>query len=417
MDKPIPAFYACYLLRSTIRHASLYVGSTPNPVRRLKQHNGEVKGGAVKTSRDSLRPWEMALLVTGFPSKIAALQFEWAWQNTHITRHISSTARISRTKQTSKSRISPKTGRARKRPPRPRLCLTDRLANLHLLLGARSFERWPLRVTFYAEDVWRVWTRWINQHLEHEGGNGLRDGIWVGLDAQTQANPSDQQQEPNTNPPPPTGIPALDITHQSLKPHLAKSLALLSSPSAKICTLCAHPLPPSGASTLVCPTSSCTSTTHLSCLASHFHATQHDTAPILPTDGSCPSCAAPLEWHALVRELSLRMRGEKEMQALFKPVRGKKRKGESEVVAEQEEEESEDEIGAKPLMEAEEEDDVWHLLSESESEGGDVVAAAPQDAVGKAPAFRKPRGVKGRKGKSSGPEVVVEDSDEAEIVA
>lgn len=74
--KPIPVFYVCYLLRSSIRHASLYIGSTPDPARRLAQHNGATKGGAKRTARGNLRPWEMVILVEGFMSRVGALQFE-----------------------------------------------------------------------------------------------------------------------------------------------------------------------------------------------------------------------------------------------------------------------------------------------------------------------------------------------------
>jgi structure-specific endonuclease subunit SLX1 len=73
-------FYGVYLLASLhpSHTRSAYIGFTVNPPRRIRQHNGEVKGGAWKTH--SKRPWEMQLVLHGFPSQVVALQFEWAWQ-------------------------------------------------------------------------------------------------------------------------------------------------------------------------------------------------------------------------------------------------------------------------------------------------------------------------------------------------
>eukprot|EP00735_Rhodelphis_limneticus_P004783 TRINITY_DN16424_c0_g1::TRINITY_DN16424_c0_g1_i1::g.29516::m.29516 TRINITY_DN16424_c0_g1::TRINITY_DN16424_c0_g1_i1::g.29516 ORF type:complete len:362 (+),score=-1.28,sp/A7STV9/SLX1_NEMVE/45.03/2e-31,GIY-YIG/PF01541.19/2.7e-09,zf-HC5HC2H_2/PF13832.1/6.5e+03,zf-HC5HC2H_2/PF13832.1/0.00086,zf-HC5HC2H/PF13771.1/0.0058 TRINITY_DN16424_c0_g1_i1:45-1088(+) len=81
-------FFACYLLKSADPQFQNheYIGFTNNPLRRIRQHNGELKSGAMRTKQK--RPWVMEVVVFGFPTKQAALQFEWAWQHPTSSRHL-----------------------------------------------------------------------------------------------------------------------------------------------------------------------------------------------------------------------------------------------------------------------------------------------------------------------------------------
>jgi structure-specific endonuclease subunit SLX1 len=61
---------------------STYVGATVNLERRLRQHNKEIKGGAVATGRkvSQGKTWRRDRYVEGFPDWQACLQFEWRWK-------------------------------------------------------------------------------------------------------------------------------------------------------------------------------------------------------------------------------------------------------------------------------------------------------------------------------------------------
>jgi structure-specific endonuclease subunit SLX1 len=76
-----------YLLEST--NGSTYVGATVDPLRRLRQHNKEITGGAHATGSKvaSGEMWDMVCYVSGFPSWTAALQFEWRFKQ--ISRKLS----------------------------------------------------------------------------------------------------------------------------------------------------------------------------------------------------------------------------------------------------------------------------------------------------------------------------------------
>ena len=84
MPRPPNTGYLCYMLYS-MEHGKIYVGSTNNMQRRLRQHN-KTNQGAKYTKK--YRPWIVAATVRGFSCHKDALSFEWAWQHPQRTRHL-----------------------------------------------------------------------------------------------------------------------------------------------------------------------------------------------------------------------------------------------------------------------------------------------------------------------------------------
>jgi predicted GIY-YIG superfamily endonuclease len=68
----------CYILRNTHPNYNTltYNGSTNDPLRRLRQHNEEISGGA-KATHGKGQSWEIYALMTGFKDHINTLSCEW----------------------------------------------------------------------------------------------------------------------------------------------------------------------------------------------------------------------------------------------------------------------------------------------------------------------------------------------------
>ncbi|KAH7318270.1 hypothetical protein B0I35DRAFT_431665 [Stachybotrys elegans] len=301
--KPLPALYVVYVLRSTVRHASLYIGSTPDPQRRLKQHNGLVKGGATRTSRASLRPWEMIMVVSGFPSSVAALKFEWALANAHITLHIPSEARLA---------ISNKKKR-NGHPRRPPLSLRSVVSNIHLLTGVPSFARWPLKVHFFAKEAHAAWESWTRTAEAPTRKN---------LDIITDFGPSGPEGAAPSGAL--WGAGALPSNYTPIKEYVEKAQGVVTFEQEGQCVHCHGDLESGKGLHPMCPNSECVAMGHLDCWSKYALA-KNEEGQVLPDLCQCPSCGGDIRWGDMMKELSLRIRGAKDVQTLLKKGRRSKK--------------------------------------------------------------------------------------------
>lgn len=201
-----PSFYACYLLRSYANGRQgqrTYVGSTPHPPRRFRQHNGQLKGGAVRTKY--YRPWEMELICYGFPSKLVALQvssqfahalfepmrprltiqnnniffhvkndqFEWVWNTPYKSRHLQKDIKPPTASQADKAPASSQTKAVKTKGPLfPRSQgsrLEVKLKVLKKMLTTLPWSQMPLKVLFFDEGAYKLWFS-QDQHLFNKAG-------------------------------------------------------------------------------------------------------------------------------------------------------------------------------------------------------------------------------------------------------
>uniref|UniRef100_F6WGY1 Structure-specific endonuclease subunit SLX1 homolog n=1 Tax=Ciona intestinalis TaxID=7719 RepID=F6WGY1_CIOIN len=240
----IDNFFGCYLLysRNSKYKGRTYIGFTVNPERRISQHNaGASKGGAYRTSGRG--PWDMTMIVHGFPSDIAALRFEWAWQNPKRSRRL--------------KHITCKT--------RKESMFQYRIRIMSNMLTQTPWKKLPLTV------------QWLKQEYAVD-----------------------------LTPLPPNHMPIMyGPVSAKVKKH-KKSMAKQSKScltSSTCCTLCNVSLPvnvENAPSILKCPNESCNMASHLLCLAKHFLSNKFD--QLLPVDGYCPSCNDSLLWGALIRQ-------------------------------------------------------------------------------------------------------------------
>lgn len=125
------------------------------------------------------------------------------------------------------------------------------------------------------------------------------------------------------------GISTSNVAYEDTKPQLEKGKRLFHSDMKGICQICEEKLKHNEGLHTICPNPDCDTITHMTCLSQHFlegEKNKQSDEHLVPIKGLCPGCKTEIRWSDVVKELSLRIRGQTLVEKLLKPKRVKKGK-------------------------------------------------------------------------------------------
>lgn len=267
---------------------------------------------------------------------------------------------------------------------------------------------------FFNEDVHKAWLKWAKAVTEP-----VRDSIPI----ITDFPPADPIPENRTDGRPNAkrrktdhGIAKLDVDYAKEKECVKKAKEVIDFEREGSCSVCHNDLEHEAGIYTICPNPGCEDVTHMTCLSKHFLKDEPDS--IIPINGTCPSCKTELRWVDVVKELSLRMRGQREVEKLLKAKRiGKGKATASQQVESYTEDEDDDDLRGeiyeeiKKLQELNptgarmDMGDRWHAIDDSDdTDAGSVVSTGSQSKTQEKKAAVGPS-------KTGTLDTVIEDSD------
>jgi structure-specific endonuclease subunit SLX1 len=118
----------------------------------------------------------------------------------------------------------------------------------------------------------------------------------------------------------PHGLAALAVDYSPHRAYIEKSKDIIDFEREGSCSICSEKLKHGAGIYTICPHAGCESVSHLSCLSQHFLDGEANKEAIIPIQGNCKDCGSLVRWVDIMKDVTLRMRGEKEATKLLKPV-------------------------------------------------------------------------------------------------